>query len=95
MGGFVVAHEGAHKWDSMQPGARRSYFPATGLERMITEINAYGLESAMGNALGINNQLNVPGMSLKDRRKAIWEGARSSWESACTGGGPSCSGYEP
>lgn len=95
MGGFVVAHEGSHKWDSMQPGARRSYFPATGLERMVTEINAYGLESAMGNALGINNQLNVPGMSLKDRRKAIWEGARSSWEGACTKGGPTCSGYEP
>lgn len=33
------------------------------------EISAYELESSMGNALGMNNQLNVQGMSLKDRRK--------------------------
>ncbi len=94
-GGFVVAHEGVHKWDSMQPGARRSYFPASGLERMVTEINAYGMVSAMSNALGIRNAYNYPGMSWADRRRAIWDGAKRSWEAACGWGGGGCSGYKP
>ncbi|MEA5667135.1 RHS repeat-associated core domain-containing protein [Stenotrophomonas sp. MH1] len=95
VGGMVVGHEGVHKWDSMQPGARPSYFPATGIERMVTELNAYGMSSAMANALGIRNAYNQPGMSLADRRRAIWDGAKRSWEGACASGGGGCSGYEP
>jgi RHS repeat-associated protein len=95
VGGFVVGHEGVHNWDSMQPGARRSYFPATGLERMVTELNAYGMSSAMANALGIINSYNYPGMSWEERRGAIWDGAKRSWEGACANGGGGCSGYEP
>ncbi len=92
---MVVGHEGVHKWDSMQPGARPSYFPATGIERMVTELNAYGMSSAMANALGIRNAYNQPGMSLADRRRAIWDGVNRSWEGACASGGGGCSGYEP
>lgn len=94
-GGFVVGHEGVHKWDSMQPGARRTYFPATGLERMVTELHAYGMSSAMANALGISNSYNRAGMSWTERRRAIWDGAVRSWEGACAQGGAGCSGYEP
>jgi len=95
VGAFVLGHEGSHKLDAMQPGVNSHYYPATGLERMLTEIRAYGMNSSMGNALGINNYYNVPGMSWAERRRRIWEGAKSSWHNACAEGGGGCSGYRP
>lgn len=95
LGATVVAHEGSHELDSGRPGFNSRYYPSTGLERMLTEIRAYGLNSAMGNVMGISNGVNVPGMSLSDREKAIWDAAKRSWENACKNGGGGCSGYRP
>lgn len=96
VGATVVAHEESHRMDWNRPGFNRWYYPNSGLERMLSEIRAYGLGSAMGNAMGVNSALNFPGMSLRDRRAAIWDAATRSWESACAGNsGRSCSGYKP
>lgn len=94
-GALVVAHEGSHKIDTARPGFNRYSYPATGLERMLTEIRAYGLGSAMSNAMGITNHLNAPGLSLKDRERAIWNAAVNSWETGCAAGGASCAGFVP
>ncbi|KAB7770986.1 MULTISPECIES: RHS repeat-associated core domain-containing protein [Xanthomonas] len=92
----IIGHEGSHKLDSMQPGFNRNFYPATGLERMLTELRAYGMTSAIGNVLRINNGVNIPGMSLQEREQRIWESAKQSWESACNGKqSSSCSGYKP
>lgn len=95
IGADVVAHEGSHKLDSVLPGANRHYFPANGIERMLTEIRAYGVNSAMSNAMNIQDGLNYSGMSHQDRTKAILNAAKRSWESACIKGGAGCSGYRP
>lgn len=96
VGARVVVHEGSHKLDPLRPGFSRHYYPNTGLERILTEIRAYGLESAMSNAMGDRNSLNYPGMSLQERTRAILHAAKASWVAGCLeGGGASCSGYKP
>lgn len=94
-GAGTIAHEASHLIDSRRPGFNPNYYPATGLERMLSEIRAYGLNSAMDAALGLNTYLSSPGMSLKDRAARIKTNAADSWNSACADGGGGCSGYSP
>lgn len=84
LAGGVIIHEGSHMIDSQRDGFRGNIYPTSGSERMLTEIRAYGTESAIHNVLGIQSNMNAPGMSVSDRASSILNAAKGSFESACS-----------
>lgn len=88
--GRVIGHEGSHLIDSQRDYFRGSVYPTSGAERLLTEIRAYGTESAIQNVFGIQSTINAAGMSVSDRSSAIMDAAWGSWNRACANGGWAC-----
>jgi RHS repeat-associated protein len=85
MAGLAIAHEGSHLIDSERPGFKGNAYPTSLNERWLTEVRAYGVESAVQNAINFSSPLNYPGMSIPARSSAILKAARASVDSACLG----------
>lgn len=85
----VIGHEGSHYLDDRDIGRGNAY-PWSRAERELTEIRAYGVNSAMNKVMGLSTNLNSPGMTIKQRSAAIRANATSSVDAACEKGGGGC-----
>lgn len=79
----TIGHEGSHLLDESTLKNGWAVYPNTRNERTLTEIRAYGVNSAVHNVLRINSVYNARGMSIKDRARGILDGANSSVNKAC------------
>jgi RHS repeat-associated protein len=89
-GASVLLHEGSHLLDSERPGFKGNAYPSSRLERLLTEIRAYGIESAFHNISGMRSAINAPGMTDDARAAAILNAAQADVRASCKKGGWGC-----